>query len=466
MACVGSLEFLTRDFKRATDLLQKAQGTEIVDVKEFLTELVSLAEDFTQNTSHLLDKANLTLTRYENIGTYDTSPASDCEAPDWDPGNRPSSLNDNQRQYLIKRGPCQPSLPRYPVSDDIPAGKQTQFSPKWYVTYPYLEYSISKDAAFCFVCSLFHGPTDEEAWSVTGVSAWHKMKGRGKKKPGKLVSHFTSEAHSDSLKAYAHFADPLSHVDTMLDASKRQLQIQQEGDALENARVVTILLDICRTLSRQDIAFRGDGPLEPNGNYNQFVMLMARHCPLLQKWLDNRNGRAHKVTYMSKDSQNEMIDLLGESVRGGVIKAVQAAQMYAVSADTTPDVSRHDQLAVVVRYVEQMIPHERLLGMKHVTAKTGVATAEEIVNCLRKHSLDTDNLVSQSYDFAKTMSGVYNGAQQKLQEIVCHCVPYIPCQCHRSNTVAEHGCETSAVIKEMFVVLEALYVFFSGSSKR
>ena len=102
LACVGSLEFLTRDFKRATDLLQKAQGTEIVDVKEFLTELVSLAEDFTQNTSHLLDKANLTLTRYENIGTYDTSPTSDCEAPDWDPGNRPSSLNDNQRQYLIK----------------------------------------------------------------------------------------------------------------------------------------------------------------------------------------------------------------------------------------------------------------------------------------------------------------------------------------------------------------------------
>ena len=119
-------------------LSEKTQGTELVDVNGSLTELVSFAEVVTQNTYRLLDKANLILTQYQNVGTYNTSPASDCEAPVRDPGNRPSS-NHNQRQYLIKRGPCQPSLPRYPVSDDFPAGKQTQFSPKWYATYPCLE---------------------------------------------------------------------------------------------------------------------------------------------------------------------------------------------------------------------------------------------------------------------------------------------------------------------------------------
>ena len=97
------------------------------------------------------------------------------------------------------------------------------------------------------------------------------------------------------------------------------------------------------------MAFRGDGPGEPNGNYNQIVKLVARHCPSLQTWLDNRNGRAHKVTYMAKDSQNEMIDILGDNVRNEVIREVKEAQMYGVSADTTPDVSKHDQLAVVVR---------------------------------------------------------------------------------------------------------------------
>ena len=170
------------------------------------------------------------------------------QIPDWDPGNRPSSLNENQRKYLIKRGPCQPKLPVYPTSKNIPSGKQSQFSSKWFTTYPYLEYSTSKDAAFCFVCSLFPNPTGEEAWSRTGVSSWHKMKGRGKQKPGKLLSHFTSENHCEALKAYARFSDPLCHVDTMLDTSRRQLLIQEQGDALENVRIVKILMDICRYL--------------------------------------------------------------------------------------------------------------------------------------------------------------------------------------------------------------------------
>ena len=52
--------------------------------------------------------------------------------------------------------------------------------------------------------------------------------------------------------------------------------------------------------------------------------------------------------------------------------------MYEVSTDTTPDVSRHDQLVVIVRYAKQMVPHKRLLGMKHVTVKKGIATAKEI----------------------------------------------------------------------------------------
>ena len=81
---------------------------------------------------------------------------------------------------------------------------------------------------------------------------------------------------------------------------------------MENKNIIKILLDITRTLARQDIAFRGDGKLEVNGNFNQIVMLLSRHCLPLKRWLENRNGRAHSVTYMSNVSQNEMIDLLDE----------------------------------------------------------------------------------------------------------------------------------------------------------
>ena len=149
-----------------------------------------------------------------------------------------------------------------------------------------------------------------------------------------------------------------------------------------------------------------------------------------------------------------------------MITEVKDAGMYGLSAETTPDLSRHHQLAVVIRYVKETGPTERLLALKHVSAKTGVATAEDIVKVLQESTLDTSLLVSQSNNFAKTMLGIYNGTQQKLQEIVGHDIPYMPCLSHRSSTVVKHGCASSDLINEMFVVLEALYVFFASSTKR
>ena len=59
----------------------------------------------------------------------------------------------------------------------------------------------------------------------------------------------------------------------------------------------------------------------------------------MKKWLQNRNGCAHSVTYMSNSSQNEMIHLLGNAVREKVIQEVKGAGMFGISADTTPDLS-------------------------------------------------------------------------------------------------------------------------------
>ena len=64
------------------------------------------------------------------------------------------------------------------------------------------------------------------------------------------------------------------------------------------------------------------------------------------------------------------------------------------------------------------------------------------------------------------MSGRFNGVQKKLQDKLGKSVPYIPCLAHRSNTVIEHSCKASPIVTELFNVLEALFVFFTGSTKR
>jgi hypothetical protein len=76
-----------------------------------------------------------------------------------DPGLRkpidemhPNIRDDAKREYILL-GPCQPighTYPRRKIS-----GRCRSFLEKWYTNHPWLEYSIKKDAAFCFYCYLF-----------------------------------------------------------------------------------------------------------------------------------------------------------------------------------------------------------------------------------------------------------------------------------------------------------------------
>ena len=93
--------------------------------------------------------------------------SDDVKIPAWDPGERQLSLSGSQKHYLLQVGPHQPLLESYPFHENesnLDSHKQCHFNPTWFQEYPNLEYSKEKDAAFCFVCSLFaHGLGHERA---------------------------------------------------------------------------------------------------------------------------------------------------------------------------------------------------------------------------------------------------------------------------------------------------------------
>jgi hypothetical protein len=141
---------------------------------------------------------------------------------------------------------------------------------------------------------------------------------------------------------------------------------------LQNTEVITILLDVARTLARQGLAFRGDGN-DTEGNFHQITRLVSRHNPSLKHWLESKDMKQFQTTYMSGKSQNEFIQLLADSaVREDIVNEVSIAGMFGVMADTTPDVSNKDQLAVAVRYLDTNgHPVERLVQLlvKEATAR-------------------------------------------------------------------------------------------------
>lgn len=470
IACAGMIESLVNNFQECSTLLSKLKTENSPNPISFLVSTSHIVSSIKEESEKYLAISKQVLNSLVSLSHVISNEGNVDYFLEHDPGKRTTVKSSAQRKYLLSLGPHQPKLAKFPTNTDISQGKQRQFNSLWFKEYPHLEYSLIKDAAFCFICSLFPNGSNrsysDSAWTEVGVRAWHKMKGRGIKKPGKLVQHFTSNTHKSALLDFSNFLNSSNHIDCILNKQNREQEIQDKYQQQFHQEVLTILFDVTRTLARQGLAFRGDEN-EENSNFNQILLLLSRYNPILKKWLENKAFRKHNVTYLSHQSQNEFIDLLSAEIKKKVIAEIKEADVYSIMADTTLDISHRDQLSVCIRYVNSSGEvSERLLEIVEALNKTGLGIAELIENVIIKNGLSPQNVAFQSYDFASSMSGKINGTQQKLSELFGHKIPFIPCQAHRINTFLEHSCDASIIIGDLFSVLEHLFVFFFSSTKR
>ena len=361
----------------ATSKVKEAAKTVLKTMSNFLGKIESAKAEI------VMDKIDMTL-------------------PSSDPGERPTKLSENQKKYLILVGPDEPLLNRYPTNEAIleSGHRQCRFNPEWFKHCPYLEYSKTKDAAFCFVCSLFSdGPGHEKSesiWIKSGVRSWHKFKSIGTKKKGKLALHFSSQSHQSSLDAFANFSSVTGHVDAMINKDRRKALIQEEETCQRNRKVVEILFDVIKVLGRQRLSFRGHGSDE-DGNFRQIVLLLSKHCMEMKQWLQDKHLRPYHVTYLRAQSQNEFMDIIGKEVQRQIISEIKEAGMYAIMADTTPDVFHKDRLALVCRYVSSSgQPTKRLISLGEAKDKRGEGGANENIDTLNNLQVSTDGMCFHS----------------------------------------------------------------------
>ncbi|KAL6491731.1 hypothetical protein OROGR_034096 [Orobanche gracilis] len=105
-----------------------------------------------------------------------------------DPGLRhqvydyPVNQQDTIRRAYMNLGPLQPTLSVFPKSG--PETHKRSFQASWFKLYPWIEYSQSLDAAFCFPCFLFNKPSGlgyygQQAFTIDGFRNWKKLAFRG-----------------------------------------------------------------------------------------------------------------------------------------------------------------------------------------------------------------------------------------------------------------------------------------------
>ena len=71
-------------------------------------------------------------------------------------------------------------------------------------------------------------------------------------------------------------------------------------------------------------------------------------------------GRGAKLTFLSNDTQNNAINIIGKEISSEIVKEIGNCRAWALIADTTPDIRHHEQLSICANYIMRKIVHREI----------------------------------------------------------------------------------------------------------
>ncbi|KAH9741124.1 TTF-type domain-containing protein [Citrus sinensis] len=339
----------------------------------------------------------------------DTPSTIDTPYLERDPGLRfsistfPIDKREDVRMAYINMGPFQPKLQKYPLTKYGMQNRRFQFS--WFSKFPWLEYSISKDKAFCFPWYIFHDkPSKNEAFVVDGVHNW-KYVGCEKTCPFAQHEGGHGSSHNDAMLKWSNLKDPSKHIDKRLNAQSSQ-QILENRLRLKTSIVAT------KWSVKQACAFRGHDESVNSLNRGNFIELI--------KLLATMNEEINKVVlanapknaqYIAPKIQKELLNIISNKVRHKIREEVGDAK-FCIIVDEALDESHKEQMAIFFRYVDcDGFIRERFFEIVNVDETKALTLKNEKCNVLAQYNLLVKNLRGQGYDGASNMAGEWNGLQ-------------------------------------------------------
>jgi hypothetical protein len=359
---------------------------------------------------------------------------------------------------LGNKQPCQPKI-SFPLTH---FGKQERaFSAKWYTGRHWLEYSIEKDAAFCFPCRKFSlsSSTGEYAFRMSGFRKWkvalEKCKG--------LMLHESSTDHIQAMRSWKEHQ-------TRIESHQEVTTLLNETQLSKNRLYVTCILNILKFLSVNELPLRGDNEARlffdsncgdsvcPSGLFQhlfEYTLKIDKELAEIVKYIPK------VATYTSPGIQNEAIAIMAAMVQEQVVEKIKAADVpfFTIKVDGTKDYTGKENISIVLRAVKEGRAFEHLVSIESTVELHADALSTVILSALEKLQLNPQHIISQCYDGAAVMSGKHGGVQKKLQERLKKIIPYVHCYNHQLHLVVVHAISQEPKVQQYFDICSALYNF-------
>lgn len=129
---------------------------------------------------------------------------------------------------------------------------------------------------------------------------------------------------------------------------RRQISVETEYWQEVLKRVISVI----KFLASRGLPFRGDKEVfsvNNNGNYLGILELISEHDRFLRNHIEmhGNKGSGHP-SYLSKTICNELITQMNTDLINLIITQIKEAKYYSIIMDPTPDLSKTDQMAIVI----------------------------------------------------------------------------------------------------------------------
>ena len=332
----------------------------------------------------------------------------------------------------------------------------------WFKMFPFVSYSMSAEGLFCLPCVLFPDSAHRRPKKLI-TDAYQNWKDAVED----MKQHATCDYHMNSaakMNAFMKtYEDPSSRIDvSVTDSSCKRVQ--------QNRDILTSVVKCLQFCGRQGIALRGhrDDDTSCSLNKGNFKELLQFRVDAGDKILEEHMQTCAKnATYTSKTSQNDLLLCVKEYIQSVIVQDVKKQAIgpyYGFQCDEVTDVSNYEQLGIVIRYVKEYKPVERLLEFVPCENISGKDLCENIIKSQQSCGLDIRFCRTMTMDGAGNMAGKQAGCAARFTEQSPKAL-YHYCSSHDLNLALCKSCSVRE-IPAMLDTITQLGISFKYSPKR
>lgn len=341
----------------------------------------------------------------------------------------------------------------------------------WLAKYDFLSYSTKEDGLYCLSCVLF--PTVPKNGSRAKLLITHPYR-NWKDALNDLNTHAESlDYHKQSAARMKGFLDARKHPETRVDT---RLSQDAAAQLQKNQLILKSIITCIELCGRQGLALRGHHVDSAEallgskssinaGNFNAFLNFKVDSGDtILKEHLESCNKNAR---YTSSTCQNDLLLCIKDYIQNEIVTDINQQDfgpMFGIQADEVTDSSNWEQLGIVLRYMKDDKPVEKLIEFVECEETTGEAICDAIVSSLAKLKLLPENCRAQTYDGAGNMCGKQKGCASRFQQLSPRAL-YIHCSSHQLNLALSKACSLPE-IHCMLSTIKSVGLFFKYSPKR